>query len=72
VIKFASNPASSGVAGYRIYRIDGPTWVEIASLGPNTFQYADRGVMKLREYTYAIVAFSASDQESDPAFVVAR
>jgi hypothetical protein len=72
VIKFAFNPASSGVAGYRIYRIDGPTWVEIASLGPNTFQYADRGVMKLREYTYAIVAFSASDQESDPAFVVAR
>lgn len=72
VIKFAPNPASIGVAGYRIYRIDGPTWVEIAALDPNMFQYADRGVLKLREYTYAIVAFSASDQESDPAFAVVR
>jgi hypothetical protein len=72
VIRFAPNPASTGVAGYRIYRIDGPSWVEIASLGPNTFQHADRGVLKLREYTYAIVAFSASDQESDPAVVTVR
>ena len=72
VIKFSPNPASTGVAGYRIYRIDGPARVEIASLDPDTFEYAVRGVLKLREYTYAIVAFSASDQESEAAYAFAR
>lgn len=72
VITFAANPANTLVAGYRVYSVDGASRKEIASLDPGTFQFIDRGVKPAKEYEYAIVAFNASDQESDPVSVIVR
>jgi len=72
VITFAANPANTLVAGYRIYLLDGASRKEIASLDPGIFQFIDRGVKPTMEYEYAIVAFTASDLESDPVVIIVR
>ena len=72
VITFAANPENTLAAGYRIYRVEGVSRTEIASLDPNTFLFLHRRVPPLGESRYDIVAFTAADMESDPVTVIVR
>jgi len=59
----STDAGGSGLAGYRIYRIDAPGTI-LATVGPSVTSYADTRVKAKTAYTYTVVAFDAADDQS--------
>ncbi len=69
VLSWQANPENKNITKYRIYqvKVDGQTL--LAELKTNIFRYWHRNIQKDRPYTYALVAVSQENLESDPVIL---
>jgi M6 family metalloprotease-like protein len=70
-LRWTANPdnASLNVTHYRIYRLNGTSWVKIAEMGATETSWRDRKVPKTQQ-TYGVVAVAGGAVESAKATIV--
>jgi hypothetical protein len=58
-LNWSDNSNTNSELGFRIFKFIGNLWVEIGSVGANTFEYVDTNVAPLTTYSYQVMAFTA-------------
>ncbi len=69
LLTWQANPKNKNINKYRIYQVETDGRILLAELKANIFRYWHRNIQIDRPYTYALVAVSQENLESDPVIL---